>query len=479
MTRSDTAAAVRSAAATYGIDLTESAFDALVDELGGTLAHVASLDPDAPDDDAPADVREGTDDHNAFTYRFTLDRETGGPLSDLDVAVKDNVAVAGVPMTCGSDAVEFTPDSHATVVHRLAEAGAAVVGTTNMDEFAYFTTGETCAHGSVENPAVEGGVPGGSSAGSGAAVAAGDVAVALGSDTGGSIRIPASFCGVVGFKPTHGAVPRSGFADLSPSLDHVGPLADTVENAARALEVIGGMDTRDPSTYDRGPRRGVVDATDRGAAGLSVGVVTEAIEGSDEGITEQFQATVERLEAAGVAAEPVSLDGFADAPTASSTIISHEFSSLVANGGVVHGTGTGYSEPWRQAVVGLDPDELGELVTRRLVVGRAVATETRSEHYVAAQNERRRFLETVHAALTDHDALVLPTTPMTAPGFGEVGDAELTRTIAHTAPFNLTGHPAISVPCGEADGAPVGFQAVAGWDDERVVARVGAAVEGL
>lgn len=194
------------AAETFDVELSDAERDAYAEEFAATQTLLTSLAPTDFDSEQASDVREGDDQHNAFRYRCSLSGE-GGSLDGLAVAVKDNIAVAGVPMTCGSAAVEFEPSYHASVTERLLDAGADLVGTTNMDEFAYFTTSETCAHGPVGNPAVEGGVPGGSSSGSGAAVAAGSVDAALGTDTGGSIRIPASYCGVVGLKPTFRTVP--------------------------------------------------------------------------------------------------------------------------------------------------------------------------------------------------------------------------------------------------------------------------------
>ncbi|NHN47754.1 hypothetical protein G9464_09110 [Halostella sp. JP-L12] len=478
MTNSEPAAAVREAAATYGIDLDEAGVEAYAAELTNTEALVGDIEPDLPEAEPAADVRKGDDPHDAFLYRFETDPAEDGPLSGVTTAVKDNMAVAGVPMTCGSAAVEFTPSYHATVVSRLLDAGAEVVGTTNMDEFAYFTSGETCAHGPIRNPRVDGATPGGSSSGSGAAVAAGEVDVALGSDTGGSIRIPASFCGVIGLKPTHGTVSRFGFADLAPSLDHVGPLADSVANAARALEAIGGADSRDPSMRGRAPRSGLVDAADGDASDLSVGVIEAAMAGADDPVSERVNATVDALADAGATVDRVSFDGFAQLPILVTTIVATEFTSLVDNNGVVHGSGTGYSEAWRAAVAEMDADAVGDNVRDWLVLGRALAERTEGEPYVAARNAARRFTGAVEDALGERDALVLPTTPMTAPDFGEIDDDEsLLRTIAHTGPFNLTGHPAISVPCGDVDGRPVGFQAVAGYDDEATAVRVGAAVE--
>lgn len=201
------------AAETYGLTLSAAEREAYETEIQNTEALLGGLEPTAFESDSAKDVSEGEDEYNAFLYTCELSGSDAGALAGMDLAVKDNIAVAGVPMTCGSAAVDFEPSYHAAVTERLLDSGGRVVGTTNMDEFAYSTTSETCAHGPVTNPNSEG-VPGGSSSGSGAAVAAGLVDAALGTDTGGSVRIPASYCGVVGFKPTFRTVPRFGFADL-------------------------------------------------------------------------------------------------------------------------------------------------------------------------------------------------------------------------------------------------------------------------
>ncbi|MXV61499.1 hypothetical protein GS429_05355 [Natronorubrum sp. JWXQ-INN-674] len=471
--------AVRDAATAFGIDLEPEEIAAYADGIDDVRAQLSTLESSTPEtDERAADVSEGTDQHNAFRYRCRLSGETGA-LAGLEVAVKDCIAVAGVPMTCGSAAVEFTPDYSATVTRRLLDAGADLVGTTNMDEFAYFSTGETCAHGRTENPVVDGCVPGGSSSGSGAAVAAGAVDVALGSDTGGSIRIPASFCGVVGFKPTHRTVPRFGFADLSPSLDHVGPLARDVETAAKSLEAISGPAHADPSTLGVEPATGVADAVGKPVDELRIGVVEEAMALSTDGVVETVRDGTTALADAGATVEDVSVPGYLEAPLAVLGTMGPEFSRLIRTNGQLYGTGTGYSEAWRTAVATTtDSGGYGENVRDQLITGDATDATTDGRLYVAAQNVRREFTETVDDRLADYDALVTPTTPIPAPPFGEVTALDdLVQTVANTGPFNLTGHPALSVPCGETDGKPVGFQIVADRHAEPTAVRLGATVE--
>ncbi len=463
------------AAETFDVELSDAERDAYAEEFAATQTLLTSLAPTDFDSEQASDVREGDDQHNAFRYRCSLSGE-GGSLDGLAVAVKDNIAVAGVPMTCGSAAVEFEPSYHASVTERLLDAGADLVGTTNMDEFAYFTTSETCAHGPVGNPAVEGGVPGGSSSGSGAAVAAGSVDAALGTDTGGSIRIPASYCGVVGLKPTFRTVPRFGFADLASSLDHIGPLAPDVATAATVLDAINGPDVRDPSTQGTATPT-ASDGLDADPDGLSVGLVTEAQTNADDAVAAAIESAADDLREAGVTVEEVSLSGFHTQPLVNSAVTATEFTTLAANAGQDHGVGTGYSEPWRETLADLDTDALGENVRSRLVLGRALTRADEGRGYVAAQNVRQQFTQLVETRLDEYDALLLSTTPNTAPDYGEVtGDEALLRTIAHTSPFNCTGHPALSVPVAGID-APVGCQFVTSWYDEATAVTLGAALE--
>ncbi len=429
------------------------------------------------DEQNPREYTDGDDEFNAFLYRVS-GNVGSGPLEDLSVAVKDNMAVAGVPMTCGSDSVDFTPTYDAAVVERMERHGARLVGTTNMDEFALTTTGETCAHGNIHNPAVPEGVPGGSSSGSGAAVAAGLIDAALGSDTGGSIRIPASYCGVVGLKPTHRAVPRFGFGDLSPSLDHIGPLVDSVATAFRVYDFIAGPDPRDLSTRPVRPPANTREAVGKPVDEITIGIVSEAMTAADDAVAEQVRKSIAKLEAVGVEMTEVSLPQFGEMATVVVVIANCEFAGLFENRGLVRGSGTGYANTWRAAMADIDWDALGEGVVDSLVTFDAVCEATDGQAYVGAQNARTHFTAAVEKALDDVDALALPTTPTTAPDFGEVTTTEdLLGTIANTSPFNLTGNPALSVPSGTDGGRPVGLQFVAEWFGEPTLARLGSAVE--
>lgn len=469
---------VRDVAGTYGIELDEEAVHEYVEAVADHERWLSDLEHDLPHADRATNVTEGSDEYGAFRYECSIEGNRGA-LSGLDVAVKDNIAVAGVPMTCGSTAVSFTPSYHATVVQRLLQAGANLVGTTNMDEFAYFATGEACAHGTVTNPTTPNYVPGGSSSGSGAAVAADLVDVALGSDTGGSIRIPAAFCGTVGLKPTHRAVPRFGFADLAPSLDHIGPLANSVEDAARVFDVIAGPDLRDPSTRYTHQSPNTVESLSDPVEGLSVAVVTDALSDADDPIVDRIEATLTSLEHEGVLPTETGIPGYDQAPTAISIITGIEFATLVANDGQGFGIGTGYSAEWREAVASLrSRGGYGEIVEDRLVEYGTLTRASGGDRYVAARNFEVGFIEAVNAAFEEYDALVTPTMPVVAPEYGEVSTgAERFRLLTNTAPFDLSGHPAISVPCGRVDDRPVGLQIVTEWTNEATALRLAKAAE--
>ncbi len=460
-----------------GLELTEDDIAAYAEAARGMATQYDDLPVDTPTATAATDIEDGADEYNAVRHRFDLP-ETDGPVDGLALGVKDNLAVAGVPMHCGSAAVEFTPDYHATVVDRLHEAGADVTATTNMDEFAYFTTGETCAFDPIENPRNEGVVPGGSSSGSGAAVAAGLLDAALGSDTGGSIRIPASFCGVVGLKPTHRLVPRFGFADLAPSLDCVGPLARDVETAARVHDTIAGPHPRDPSSMGGPAPPAVADGLDTSVDRFSLGIIEPAMAASDEPVAAAVETAVDALGDHGVTAESVSLPQFEAATLAGLAVAGAEFAALALADGQLVGTGTGHSEQWRSAVrAAVRSPDLGVNVREQILTNSALAADG-FDHYVAAQNLGTAFTSVVDKVLRSYDALVAPTTPMTAPEFGAItSNEDFARTVTNTVPFNLTGHPALSVPVETADGEPVGLEFVGARRDEATLVALGSAIE--
>ena len=431
--------------------------------------------------------------YNAYITSESIPGSEDGPLAGRTVAVKDNISTEGVPTTCGSAMLaEYVPPYDATVVRRLKEAGATIPGKTNMDEFGMGTTTETSAFGPVENPAAEGYVPGGSSGGSAAAVAAGDADLALGSDTGGSVRCPAAFCGVVGIKPTYGLVSRYGLVAYANSLEQIGPLAPTVEEAAELLEVIAGPDDRDATTRDAREETDNDDAYDYASAadgdvdGMTVGVPTELLEGADEAVCEQFWAAIDDLKARGASYHEVDLPSLTHAVEAYYVIAMSEASSNLARfDGVRYGlpaseTEEGYDDDWNAAYARVREAGFGEEVKRRVLLGTyALSAGYQDKYYKKAQDARAWVKRDFDEALESADVLASPTMPVPPFERGESLDDPLKMYLAdaNTTPVNLANLPAISVPAGETDtGLPVGLQLVGPAFGEKAVIRAGSAL---
>jgi aspartyl-tRNA(Asn)/glutamyl-tRNA(Gln) amidotransferase subunit A len=422
--------------------------------------------------------------YNAFITEATIESDASGPLDGRTVAVKDNISTAGVRTTCGSNTLaEYVPPYDATVVERLTEAGATVVGKTNMDEFGMGTTTETSAFGPTENPAAEGRVPGGSSGGSAAAVAAGEADLALGSDTGGSVRCPAAFCGVVGIKPTYGLVSRYGLVAYANSLEQIGPLAPTVEAAGELLEVIAGPDDHDATT--RSPPEGTeteyAAAADGDVKGLTVGVPTELVEGADEGVRAVFESALETLETQGATVQEVSLPSVETAVQAYYVIAMSEASSNLARfDGVRYGASPESDGNWNESFAAAREAGFGEEVKRRVLLGTyALSAGYHDKYYKQAQDARAWVKQDFDTAFESVDVLASPTMPVPPFELGESLDDPLQMYLAdaNTVPVNLANLPAISVPAGETDSGPVGVQFVGPAFGEAAIIRAGSALE--
>lgn len=398
------------------------------------------------------------------------------PLAGTTVVVKDNIAAAGLELTCGSDGFSHVPDFDAAVVEALLENGASLLGKANMDAFAFGPSGEFSRVEEVRNPLDADRIPGGSSSGSGAAVAAGTADAALGTDTGGSVRIPAACCGIVGIKPTYGTVPTHGVVPFAPSLDTVGPLARDLETADAVRRSIQTADRRDlkagPFESD-GPAGEVTATAAGGAEPISFGIPTQFLERCSTAVTDRFDVLADALEAdADATVEPVSLP-LGVIEEAYFLIGSTEFAWYIRQRGTVRGVGSTYSRRWSQAF-GEFVEEHGfsDHVAERVLPAAALDATEAGAPYVAGRREAMAFDRRLRDAFAAVDCLLLPTIRSLPHRRGEVTAHEgVNDLLGNTAPFNLAGTPAVSVPADAVDGLPVSAQVVAPrYEDARAVA---------
>jgi aspartyl-tRNA(Asn)/glutamyl-tRNA(Gln) amidotransferase subunit A len=406
-----------------------------------------------------------------------------GPLAGVPVALKDLLCTRGVPTTCSSRILEgWLPPYDATAVRRLGEAGAVFVGKANMDEFAMGSSTEHSAFGPTHNPHDLTRVPGGSSGGSAAAVAAGFSAVSLGTDTGGSIRQPAALCGVVGVKPTYGLVSRYGLVAFASSLDQIGPFATNVADAALVLDMISGHDELD-STSLPGEHPGAASLMGRGPEGLRVGVIAElaGAEGIAPDVAQRLQEAAEALAAAGAKVEEVNVPSVRYGLSAYYMIAPAEASSNLARyDGVRYGLrvpGEDITEMYMATrAAGFGPE-----VKRRIMLGTyALSAGYYDAYYGKAQKVRTLIIRDFEEAYRSCDVLLSPTSPTTAFELGSKTADPLTMYLSDvcTIPTNLAGHPAMSIPFGTGDdGLPVGVQILAPALGEPVMFQVAAALE--
>ena len=391
--------------------------------------------------------------------------EPVGPLAGVPLVVKDNMCTRGLPTTCGSRILNgWRPPYDATVVRRLADAGAVIVGKANMDEFAMGSSTENSAFGPTRHPIDPDRVPGGSSGGSAVAVATGMVPVALGSDTGGSIRQPASFCGVVGVKPTYGRVSRLGLVAYASSLDQIGPMATNVADAAAVLEAIAGHDPGDSTSIPE-PCPPIGAHLGDGVDGVRVGVVAELMgDGIDPAVAARVLVAAEVLAAAGADVVEVSIPALRSALSAYYIIAPAEASSNLSRfDGVRFGLRVPASTT-PEMYERTRSEGFGAEVKRRIMLGTyALSAGYYDAYYATAQKVRTLVLDGFAAAYRDAHVLLSPVAPTTAFRLGENTEDPLTMYLNDvcTIPTNLAGHPAMSVPFGHAEGLPVGVQVLA------------------
>ncbi len=404
----------------------------------------------------------------------------GKQLSDLDgipVAIKDNICTKGIRTTCASKMLaNYIPPYNATVVERLLSAGSVIVGKTNMDEFAMGSSTETSAYGPTQNPVKKGYVPGGSSGGSAAAVASGESIIALGSDTGGSIRQPAAFCGVLGFKPTYGRVSRYGLVAYASSLDQIGPICKCVEDCAMLLNHISGHDPQD-TTSAPVPCPDFMASLNQDINGIRIGLPKEYfIEGLDKGVKDKIMDAVNLFQKNGAKIDEISLPHTKYAISTYYLIATAEASSNLARY-----DGVKYGHRSKEGFSIIDMYErtraegFGREVKRRIMLGTYVLSAGYYEaYYLKALKVRTLIKKDFEEAFSKVDCIITPVSPVLPFKIGERVDDPLKMYLVdiYTASLNLSVLPGMSMPCGYADGFPVGIQFISKAFDETTILKI-------
>lgn len=398
-----------------------------------------------------------------------------GPLAGVPIAIKDNISTQGIQTTCASKILTgYISPYDAYVIERLKEAGAVIVGKVNMDEFAMGTSTETSYYGPTHNPWNTGRVPGGSSGGSAAAVAAGEVPLALGSDTGGSVRCPASFCGVVGLKPTYGVISRYGLISYANSLEQIGPIAANVHDMTVLFDVIAGHDPRDSTSVPE--EKDYTKALVNDVKGLRIGVPKQYFgEGTDLAVEASVWEAVYTLEDLGASWMEVEMPNTKYSLAAYYVIAMSEASSNLARfDGMRYGLRLKKDHDWHTTYSEIRAAGFGEEVKRRILLGTyALSAGYMDKYYLKALKVRTLVKQDFERALKDTDVLIAPTMPTPAFKLGEKISDPLTLYLAdvNTVPINLAGVPSVSLPCGFTNGLPIGLQIMGRHFDEETVIR--------
>lgn len=403
-----------------------------------------------------------------------------GPLAGIPVAIKDNISTKGIRTTCASKILTgYIPPYDAHVIEKLKAAGAIIIGKTNMDEFAMGSSTETSFYGPTLNPWDTDRVPGGSSGGSAAAVAGGEAPLALGSDTGGSVRCPASFCGIVGLKPTYGVISRYGLISYANSLEQIGPFGTCVRDVAALLDVIAGHDPRDSTSVNR--EANYSSALKNDVKGMKIGIPQEYFgKGTDKNVERSVRNAINTLEGLGATTIDVKMPNTKYALSAYYVIAMSEASSNLARfDGMRYGLRVEDSD-WHTTFSQVRAAGFGDEVKRRILLGTyALSAGYHDKYYLKALKIRTLIKQDFERAFADVDVLIAPTMPYPAFKIGEKIDDPISLFLSDvdTVPVNLAGVPSISVPCGFSNGLPIGMQIIGKHFDEAAILRAAFAFE--
>lgn len=427
----------------------------------------------------------------AWHYKSRIQGAANGRLAGMEVVIKDNIAVAGWPMLNGSATLEgYVPEVDATVVTRLLDAGATVVGKAVCEGFCFSGGSHTAASGPVHNPHRQGYSAGGSSSGCAALVGAGEVRLAVGSDQGGSVRIPSSFCGTYGMKPTYGLVPYSGAMPIETTLDNLGPITANVVDNALMLEVLAGPDGLDPRQHQGVLPRAYSAGLSRGVAGMKIGMLREGFghANAQPDVDQSVRMACDALREAGALVEEISIPMHVLGPAIWLPIAAEGATQQMMKGNS-HGFNwrglyltdmMDHHANWRQQA-----DLLPDTLKLTMILGEYFVQRYQGRYYAKAQNLARKLRAAYDEAFLRCDLLVMPTLPLKAtklPGPDATLDEYLSRAfemLPNTCGFNVSGHPAMSIPCGTSDGLPIGLQLIGRYFEEAEIYRAAYVIEQL
>lgn len=482
-----TPAQLREVAEEMGLSLTDADVTSFIDLMRGSVAAYNVVDampdnlppvtyPRTPGRRPPASENK----HNAWYIKTTVPGAARGKLKGKTVVLKDNIMLAGVPMMNGAGTMEgYIPDIDATVAQRVLDAGATIVGKSHCEFFCLSGGSHTNATGPVHNPHKMGYSAGGSSSGSAVLVSLGEVDMALGGDQGGSIRMPASFCGIYGMKATHGLVPYTGIMPIEIYVDHTGPMTASVADNALLLEVIAGPDGYDPRQYNV-KTHAYTKMLEGGVKGMKIGIVTEGFQqaNAEEAVNAKVRKAAKHFESLGAVVSEVSIPMHLVAPALWMPIGTEGLTQTM-----MWGDGYGVSRPdlyvtslmdfhrnWRNRA-----NELSETTKLFTMFGTYIRKNYGSRYYGKAMNITRLLTAAYDAALAEHDLLLMPTTPIKATELPppdasrELYVERALNMISNTAPFDITHHPAMALPCGFVDGLPASVMLVGKHFDEPTI----------